>query len=137
MATHAMHIEPDATIPELIGRLSDDSRRLARGEVRLAKLEIGESMHEASRGVVFLAVALAIGVVALVALTVLLTTLIGVEWIGKVWAGALITGAIEIAVGAWLVMRGGRVLKDADYSLGESRQELSATASWVKDEATR
>lgn len=135
MATHSMHIDTDATIPELVGRLSDDSKRLARDEVRLAKLEIGESLHDATRGTIRLALALGVGVVALVALTVLLTTLIGNVLLGHVWAGAVITGVLEMAVGAWLAMRGARTLKRADYTLGESREELRATADWVAREA--
>ncbi|HEU4641536.1 MAG TPA: phage holin family protein [Gemmatimonadaceae bacterium] len=134
MATHAMHVDADTTVPELIGRLSDDSKRLARGEVRLAKLEVGESLHRATRGIIRLALALAVGVVALVALTVLLTTLIGDVLIGHLWAGAVITGVLELAVGAWLAVRGARTLSRADYTLGESREELRATATWVARE---
>lgn len=134
MAMHAMHIEPDATVTELIGRLTDDSKRLVSDEVRLAKLEIGASMHTATRGVVRLGLAFGIAVVAIVAFTVLLTVLIGRVWIGHTWAGALITAAIELALGAWLVMRGTRVLGGADYGLGESREELAETAAWVARE---
>src|SRR5215211_1824031 len=63
-------IDPDSGIPDLIRRLTEDSRRLASDEVRLAKLELHDSMRTGVRGVVWLSVGLAVGVVAAVALTV-------------------------------------------------------------------
>jgi Mn-dependent DtxR family transcriptional regulator len=52
-----VRIEPDVGIPDLIRRLTDDSKRLASDEVQLAKLELSESIHSVSRGTLWLAVA--------------------------------------------------------------------------------
>ena len=133
MATHAVHVDPDTKITDLIGRLTDDSKRLLNDEVRLAKLETSESVHTASRGALWLALAFGVGVVAMVAFTILLTTLIG--WlIGRMWAGALITGALELGVGFWLLRRGTNTLAHNSYTLGESREELRRTAAWITSE---
>ena len=43
-------IDPDVGIPDLVRRLTDDSRRLVGDEVRLAKLELQESVHTGTRG---------------------------------------------------------------------------------------
>ena len=133
VTTHAVHIEPDAKITDLVGRLTDDSKRLLNDEVRLAKLETSESVHLASRGALWLALAFGTGIVAMVAFTILRTTLIG-RLIGVVWAGALITGALELAVGFWLIKRGTKALAHNSYTLGESREELRRTAAWIARE---
>jgi Putative Actinobacterial Holin-X, holin superfamily III len=133
VATDAVHVDPDTKITDLIGRLTDDSKRLLNDEVRLAKLETSESIHIASRGALWLALAFGIGIVAMVAFTILLTTLIG-RLIGEMWAGALIAGALELGVGFWLLKRGTNTLAHNSYTLGESREELRRTAAWLSSE---
>jgi len=98
--------DPDTGIPDLIRRLTEDSRRLASDEVQLAKLELQDSIHGGVRGVVWTAVGLAVGVVAAVALTVLLVAAIGALIDHNYWAGALIVGAVELLAG-WLFLRRG------------------------------
>lgn len=132
-----IRIEPEATIGDLVGRLSDDSKRLVSNEVRLARLETGESMHQAVRGGIRLALAFGIAILALVALSILLTAVIGSVLIGNAWSGALITGGLEIIVGALLLWGGTRVMKRADFALGESRAELKATVNRLSDTASR
>lgn len=134
---HEMRIEPEPTIGDLVGRLADDSRRLAGGEVRLARLEMGESIRQTVRGGIRFALAFGIAVLALVALSVLLTAVIGGILIGRMWAGALITGALEVMVGAFLLWRGVKAMKRADFTLGESRAELRTTVTRLSDSASR
>lgn len=137
MATHRVRVEPEPTIGELVNRLTDDSKRLMTNEVRLARLEMGESMHDAVQGGIRLALALGVGVLALVALSVLLTAVIGDVLLGAAWAGALITGALEIIVGALLLWSGMRTMKRADFTLGESRAELKTTVNRLSETASR
>ncbi|HEY9426327.1 MAG TPA: phage holin family protein [Gemmatimonadaceae bacterium] len=137
MATQGIRIEPEPTIGDLIGRLTDDSKRLANNEVRLARLEMGESIHHAVQGGIRFALAFGIAILALVALSVLLTAVIGTVLIGKAWAGALITGALEMIVGALLLWAGMNVMKKADFTLGESRAELKTTVNRLSDTASR
>lgn len=137
MATQGIRIEPDLTIGDLVTRLTDDSKRLAGNEVRLARLEMGESIHQAVRGGIRMALAFGVAILALVAGSVLLTAVIGSVLIGKAWAGALITGALEIIAGALLLWRGMKVMRSADFTLGESRAELKATVNQLSDTAAR
>lgn len=127
-------IDPDARITDLIGRLGDDSKRLLRDEVRLAKMEAGESVHTATRGVAWMAIALGVAILALVALTILGIVLIR-HFTGRLWIGALVTGVVEIIVGAVLLKLGVGTLGEQDYTLGEARGELRQTARWAADEA--
>lgn len=132
-----IRIEPEPTIGDLVARLTDDSKRLVHNEVRLARLETGESIQQAMQGGIRLALAFGIAILALVALSVLLTAVIGSVLIGEAWAGALITGALEIIVGALVLWGGLRVMKRADFTLGESRAELKATVNQLSETASR
>ncbi|HEY9479170.1 MAG TPA: phage holin family protein [Gemmatimonadaceae bacterium] len=132
-----IRIEPEPTIGDLVARLTDDSKRLVHNEVRLARLETGESIQQAMQGGIRLALAFGISILALVALSVLLTAVIGSVLIGEAWAGALITGALEIIVGALVLWGGLRVMKRADFTLGESRAELKATVNQLSETASR
>jgi uncharacterized membrane protein YqjE len=132
MAVQRMPIDPDVGIPDLIHRLSDDSKRLVSDEVRLAKLEASESVRRAGRGVVWLGIAFGIGVVGMVAFTLFVATLIGRLVNGHMWLGALVAGVIDLALAAWLVMRGIGALKKPSYTLVETRETVAETAHWIR-----
>lgn len=125
MAVNRMPLD-DAGIPELVRRLGDDSKRLAGNEVRLAKLEVRESLHLAGRGAVRLAMAFGIGVVALVAFTVFAIALIAHLAGGKPWVGGVVVGLLELGLAVILVKRGRAAFADAPYSLEETRAGMHA-----------
>lgn len=131
MAVRPAHVDPDAGIPDLIRSLGDDSRRLVSDEIQLAKLETMESVHKAARGALYVAVALGIGVLALVALTIFVAALIGMAVRGHMWVGALVTGAVEIIVAVLMIKNGLGAFGEPSYSLSATRRELAETARWV------
>ncbi|HUQ83987.1 MAG TPA: phage holin family protein [Gemmatimonadaceae bacterium] len=131
-----IRIDPDAGIPDLIRRLTEDSRRLAGDEVRLAKLELHDSMNTGVRGATQIAVALAVGIVAAVALTVLLIAVVGVIANRNYWVGALVIGAAELIAGWILLRRGTTALKERSYTLDVSRAALKDTATWIRHPTT-
>ncbi|HVE35821.1 MAG TPA: phage holin family protein [Gemmatimonadaceae bacterium] len=122
MAVQRMPVDPDAGIPDLISRLGDDSKRLVMDEVHLAKLEVRENLSRAGRGAVRLGIAFGVGVVALVALTLLLATLIGRLAAGHMWIGAVVTGIVELAIAAWLIKRGLSAYAEPSYTLEQTRK---------------
>jgi hypothetical protein len=129
-----MAVESDVGIPDLIHRLSDDSKRLIADEIRLAKLELKDDMRRGGHGATWLAVAFGTGVVAMTCFTVFLTTLIGRMASGQMWVGAFVTGVIELGVGGVLIKRGIAVVKRPSYSLEQTREALKDTATWVAPE---
>ena len=138
MATNTyVQIDPETGIPDLIRRLGEDSRRLAGDEVRLAKLELHESVRSGVAGSIRLALALAFGIVAAVAVTVLLTAAVAAVLNHNYWAGALIVGVLEVVVGFVLVRRGVAAVKSPPYSLQASRESLKDTATWAREAAKR
>lgn len=124
-------IDPDAGIPDLIRRLVDDSRRLAADEVRLAKIEMRENVHEATRGAIWLGIAFGAGIVALVGLTVLLSALLG-GLLGNLWAGTLVTAVLWLGSAYLLVTRGLKQIAEQPFTLPETRDAAKETAQWVK-----
>ena len=124
-------IDPDAGIPDLIRRLTDDSKRLVANEVRLAKLELGENVHAGARGALWLSVAFGVGVVGLVAFTIFAVTLIGQAVNGHMWLGAMIVGALELVAAVVLIGKGLKAFRTPSYTLEETRESLKDTTTWV------
>jgi uncharacterized membrane protein YfcA len=62
---------------------------------------------------------------------VLLSVLLG-RLLGNLWAGTLLTGALELLVGWLLVARGLAIYRRPSYTLEETRAELAETARWVR-----
>ena len=125
MGVQRMPVDPNAGIPDLISRLSDDSKRLMRDEVQLAKLELRDSLKRTTRGGMWLGLAFGVGVVALVALTLLAATLIGRLAAGHMWVGALVTGVVELLVAIVLIKRGISRLGEPSYSLERTRKVIT------------
>lgn len=123
--------DPDAGIPDLIRRLTSDSKRLVADEVQLARLEATDSLHHATRGVLWMALAFGAAVIMLVALTLLLTSLLGRVAGDHMWIGAVVTGVVELALGAWLVKRGLASYSTPSYSLEQTRASLADAARWT------
>ena len=122
---------PDTGIPDLIRRLTEDSRRLVTDEVQLARMEARESLQGVTRGALWMALAFGAGIVTLVSLTIFLVTFIGRLANGHMWVGALVTGLVDLGLGGVLVMRGVRVISEPSYTLAQSRAALKDTAHWV------
>ena len=137
MGTRSMgHADGDSGVADLVRRLTDDSKRLVGDEIRLAKLEVREGLHTSARGAMWLAVAFGAAVVALTALTVLSSVLLG-RLFGNLWAGTLVTGVLELAAGFLLLRHGLALYAKPSYTLEETRASLAETARWVKHPAAK
>ena len=124
-------IEPDVGIPDLIRRLTDDSKRLAGDEVRLAKMELADSIQNVSRGTLWVALAFGAGVIATASLTVFLAALIGRMANFNYWVGAVVTGLIELGLAYFLIKRGTKAFARPSYTFEETRESLKDTTNWV------
>ncbi|HKP15457.1 MAG TPA: phage holin family protein [Gemmatimonadaceae bacterium] len=131
MTARPIVTDPETGIPDLIRRLTDDSKRLVTDEVQLAKLEAKESLHQAARGGIWLGVAFGVSIIALVALTVFVATLIGRLANDHMWIGAIVTGVLELALGFWALKRGLSSYAAPSYTLEETRSSLADTTHWA------
>ena len=124
-------IDPEVGIPDLIRRLTDDSKRLATDEVRLAKLELQENLRTGARGTMWVSVAFGMAVVATTGATIFLAALIGRLASGHMWVGALVTGALELGLAFWLVKKGISEFSRPSYTFEQTRESLKDTQAWV------
>ena len=131
MEAQRVPIDPNVGIPDLIRTLTSDTKRLAADEIRLAKLEMRDSMKQTGKGVLWLGVAFGIGVVAMVAATVFLSALIGRLVNHHYWVGALVTGALELVLALWLLKKGIGSFREPSYTLEATREEAAETARFV------
>jgi uncharacterized membrane protein YqjE len=123
--------DPDTGIPDLIRRLTGDSKRLVTDEVRLAKIEARDSLHRVTRGALWMGLAFGAGIVMLVALTLFVATLIGRLANGHMWVGALVTGLLELGAGAYFLKRAVASYAEPSYSMAETRHSLADTGNWA------
>jgi hypothetical protein len=92
---------PQATLPELVGRLINDVSDLADRQIELAKQEISEAKDEAIGAVIKIAIGAGIALAASVLLVIWAWT--GFIWFFN-WVGAFITiGPISLSWLGWLL----------------------------------
>ena len=92
---------PDATLPELVGRLINDLSDLADRQVELAKQEVNEARDQAVRAVLSIGIGLGIAFAAGLFLTIWFWT--AVIWFFN-WLGAfIIIGSFNLGWLGWVV----------------------------------
>ena len=138
MAAPDVRTESGRGIGTLLRELVEGSAELVRGEVRLARLEIGAVAGAAGRGTAFVAtggVLLLLGTLAFFTGVILL---IGDQWLPRdlYWLAALVVALIAGGIAAWLVMRGRRALSPAALAPHETVATLKEDREWLKHQLT-
>jgi hypothetical protein len=85
MAARPVYVDPEIGLPDLVKQLTNDSKRLVKDEVHLAKLEAKDSVKTAGKGALWLGVAFGVGIVMLIALTIAIAAGIGEIANGNMW----------------------------------------------------
>ncbi|MBW3605648.1 MAG: phage holin family protein [Actinobacteria bacterium] len=126
--------EPDASLPELISRLTDQSSRLFRQEIELAKTEIKQEIRQAGKAGGMFGGAAFVGFLAAVLLSFALAWALGdLEPLNPA-LGFLIVGVIYAIVAGVLAMSGRSAAEDIDPSLPETTESLKEDAQWAKNQ---
>jgi Putative Actinobacterial Holin-X, holin superfamily III len=101
----------DLPIGDLVGRLSEDTSRLLRDEIRLARAEMTEKARAGGLGVGLLGGA---GVCAIYGFGVLIAAaVIGLAMVVALWAAALIVAAALFVAGGMTALMGKKELQKA------------------------
>lgn len=122
------------TIADLIRDLGEESSRLLRQEVALAKLELSQMASAAVSDVVKLGVALSLLAVGGLALTTFVIIIFG-ELLGdNYWLSALIVGAVLMLCGGFLALGAATDLKRNALRPEATLRTLRADSRWAKRE---
>jgi len=124
----------DLTVGELLRRLADQTTRLVRAEIALARTELTEKLQVYARAGGALGAAALLGLGAFGALT---TTIIAALALAlPVWAAALIVTLVYGAIAFVLVRRGQAVLRDATPVPTQAIESTKEDVAWTKTRAT-
>jgi hypothetical protein len=118
-------------LPELLKQLSEETTRLVRQEVDLAKAELTQKGRQAGTGAGLFGAAGAIGFLALAALTTCL--ILALDAAMPAWLAALVVAVVYGAVAAVLAVRGRAKVKQAVPPVPEQTIEtVKEDVQWAK-----
>jgi len=124
----------EATVAELVKRLSDHTSRLARQEVELAKAELGEKGKRAGQGAGMFGGAGVFGLYALGALTAAAILALATAVAG--WLAALIVALVYGAIAGVLALTGKKKVAQATPPVPEQATEsVKEDVRWAKTHA--
>jgi len=116
---------------ELLKQLSEQTTRLVRQELELAKAELTQKGRQAGMGAGLFGAAGAIGFLALAALTTCF--ILALDVVMPAWLAALIVAVVYAAVAAVLALRGKAKVKQAVPPVPEQTVEtVKEDVEWAK-----
>ena len=118
-------------LPELLKQLSEQTTRLVRQELELAKAELTQKGKQAGAGAGLFGAAGAIGFLALAALTTCF--ILALDAVMPAWLAALLVVVVYGVVAAVLAMRGRAKVKQATPPVPEQTIEtVKEDVEWAK-----
>ena len=134
MEEQPVNDERERPTGELLKQLTDQTTRLVRQEIELAKLELQEKGKKAGVGAGMFGGAAALGLYALGALTA--TIILALATFLQGWVAALIVTVVYGAIAGVLALRGKAQVKQATPPVPEQAVETTKEdARWVKTKA--
>jgi len=130
----AERLVDEATVAELVKRLSEQTSTLARQEVELAKAELGEKGKRAGQGAGMFGGAGVFGLYALGALTAAAILALATAIAG--WLAALIVAMVYGAIAGVLALTGKKKVAQASPPVPEQATEsVKEDVRWAKTHA--
>ena len=123
----------DAALGELFKRLTSDASLLVKQEIGLAKAEMRESVAHLKTMLTKLAIAAALAIPAVIALTAFVVIALG-DAINSYWASALIVGVVLLIATVALVKQGLAGVSKAKQGVERTAASLGDEARWGKEE---
>ena len=105
-----------------------------RGEIRLARIELGGAAGAAATGTAYTALGGVLLLLGTLAAFTGLILLIGDQWLPRdlYWLGALLVALIAGGVAAWLAQRGRKALSPSALAPHETVATLKEDKEWLK-----
>jgi uncharacterized membrane protein YqjE len=119
------------SLGELMKQLADQTSRLVRNEVRLAKAELADKAQSYGRAAAMLGAAAVVGLLAGIAFTFFLIYLLKLAL--PLWAAALIVTVVYGVIGVALLATGRKKLQEARTPVPEQTVEsVKEDVQWLK-----
>ena len=125
----------DASLGDLLKRLTSDSAELIQKEVELAKTEFRETGAAFAKDAAKIGVAAGLALVGVLALTAFAVIGLGNVLGGRYWLSALITGAVTGGIGYMLVTNAVKDMKNRGLKPRETIATLQEDKAWVGQQA--
>jgi uncharacterized membrane protein YqjE len=122
----------------LLRDLAEGGTELVRGEVRLARTELGAAAGAAARGTALVATGGVLLLIGTLALFTGLVLLIGDQWLPRdlYWVAALLVTLITGGVAAFFANRGRHQLSPSALAPSETVATLKEDKEWLKQRLT-
>jgi len=124
------YLDEDASIGDLISRLSEQAGGLIRDEVQLAKTEMSQNAKRAGKGIGLLAAGAALGYAGLLA--AIATCIILLALVVKLWIAALVITGIVIAAALLLVMLGRNAMRRQSLAPTHTLETIREDVEWAR-----
>ena len=132
----AMHNSPrDASLGELLKRLTTDSAELIQKEVELAKTEVRETSAAYAKDGAKIGVAAGLAFVGVLALSAFLVIGLGNVLGGRYWLSSLGVGVVAAGIGYMMVTNAVNDMKARGIKPRETIQTLREDKAWVGQQA--
>jgi uncharacterized membrane protein YqjE len=122
----------ERSLGELFSELANETTRLVRQEVQLAKIELGQKASEVGKRVGLIALGGAVayaGLLALVAGVILL-----LSHFMPAWVAAVVIGIVVLGVGYYLIQQQLNALKNADLTPRATVETLQQDKEWLREQ---
>jgi uncharacterized membrane protein YqjE len=127
-------LEPDASLGELLGRVSQDFGDLVSTQMELAKVEIKEEVGRAAKGAGFFGGGAVAGLLAVMLLSFALAW--GLAEVMPAWVAFLIVGLVWAAVAAVLALQGRQQFQAATPVLPQTKESLKEDVEWARHQTS-
>jgi xanthine/uracil permease len=124
--------QQERSLGELFSELANETTRLVRDEVQLAKIELGQKASEVGKRVGLIAVGGAVAYAGLLAAVAALILLIARFM--PPWLAALVVGVVVLGIGYYLIQQQLNALKNADLTPRATVETLKQDKEWVREQ---
>ncbi len=128
------HAQQEASLGDLLSRLTSDTTALVQQEVALAKAELKQTGIRLGKDAAKIGVAVALAFVGGLALTAFLIIALGKVLGGSYWLSALLVGVVAFGVGYAMVKSAIKDIGDRGITPQQTVDSLRENQQWAKRE---
>ena len=125
--------QPEVSVGELVGKLTDDFGAIVQSHIELAKEEITAEVKKAGRGAGMLGGGAVAGWIAALLLSFALAWGLA-ELFDEPWLGFFVVGLLWSVAAAWLVSSGRRQLQQVEPKPEQTIEELKEDQRWLTEQ---